>query len=322
MVATFAETRPIETRLRLDPEIMAGPIYRKYEKATRKVWDPKQLDYEPDRADWERMTDAQREGIVTITVRFEAGEQEVTDELLPMLAAAHALGRFDWVMYLSTFMVEEARHSEFFTLWHARVPGLSSREEKAKHWPLRDHTVDPSGRFTVGEPVYEGLPKYGHELGAAVQAGDKSAIEGAFVRFATLYCTWVEGVLTMPSYEIVIDTTEMWQALPALRLGFKNILGDEGRHITFGTHACRILIEEHPEYEAIAHEVIEEYRGNAVGMLEYQRNVPGLDLDKYQRQKARHYLNRCREMGITADQTLVDQILDPEIDFVVGVEAG
>jgi hypothetical protein len=36
----------------------------------------------------------------------------------------------------------------------------------------------------------------------------------------------------------------------------------------------------------------------------------------------RHYLNRCREMGITADQTLVGQILDPSIDFVVGVEAG
>jgi hypothetical protein len=68
--------------------------------------------------------------------------------------------------------------------------------------------------------------------------------------------------------------------------------------------------------------VIDEYRGNAIGMLEYQRNVPGLDLEKYQRQKARHYLNRCREMGIRADQSLVDQILDPAIDFVVGVEAG
>jgi len=68
--------------------------------------------------------------------------------------------------------------------------------------------------------------------------------------------------------------------------------------------------------------VIDEYRGNAVGMLEYQRKVPGLDLQKYQRQKARHYLNRCREMGVTADQSLVDQILDPELDFVVGVEAG
>ena len=61
----------------------------------------------------------------------------------------------------------------------------------------------------------------------------------------------------------------------------------------------------------LAYEVADrEHRGNAVGMLEYQRNVPGLDLEKYQRQKARHYLNRCREMGITADHTLVDQILD------------
>lgn len=321
-MTTFAELRPVETRFRLDPEIMAGPIYRKYEKATRKSWDAKQLDYERDRADWTRMTDAQREGIATITVRFEAGEQEVTDELLPMLAAAHTLGRFDWVMYMSTFMLEEARHSEFFTLWHARVADLARPEDKARHWPLREHTVDPTGRFQVGEPVYEGLPKYGQKLRAAVESGDDAAIEGAFVKFATLYCAWVEGVLTMPSYEIVIDTTELWEVLPTLRQGFKNILGDEGRHITFGTQACRILIETNPGLEALAHEVIDEYRGNAIGMLEYQRNVPGLELDKYQRQKARHYLNRCREMGITPDQSLVDQILDPEIDFVVGVEAG
>jgi hypothetical protein len=126
----------------------------------------------------------------------------------------------------------------------------------------------------------------------------------------------------MPSYEIVIDTTEMWGVLPELRKGFRRILADEGRHITFGTQSSRILIEKNPAYGALAQEVIDEYRGNAVGMLEYQRNVPGLDLDKYQRQKARHYLNRCREMGITPDQSLVDQILDPEIDFVVGVEAG
>ena len=57
-------------------------------------------------------------------------------------------------------------------------------------------------------------------------------------------------------------------------------------------------------------------------MLEYQRNVPGLDLDKYQRQKVRHYRNRCREMGVTADETLIAQILDPSIDFVTGVQAG
>ncbi|HLY50482.1 MAG TPA: hypothetical protein VKR21_14925 [Solirubrobacteraceae bacterium] len=321
-MTTFAELRPVESRFRLDREIMAGPIYRKYEKAARTVWDPKEFDYAVDAADWERMTADQRAGITTITVRFEAGEQEVTDELLPMLAAAHALGRFDWVMYISTFIHEEARHSEFFTLWHARVAGLYTPAEKAAFWPAREHTVDPHGRFTVGEPVYEGLPKYGGRLKSAVDSGDQAAIERAFVQFATLYCAWIEGVLTMPSYEIVIDTTELWDALPTLRRGFRRILGDEGRHITFGTQANRILIEQNPAYEALVHEVIDEYRANAVGMLEYQRNVPGLDLDKYQRQKTRHYLNRCREMGITPDQSLVDQILDPQIDFVVGVEAG
>ena len=128
-MATFAEIRPIESRLRFTREMMAGPIYRKYEKATRKVWDPKELDYTQEAEDWKRLSDSQHEGILTVTVRFEGGEQEVTDELLPMIAAAHALGRFDWVMFLSTFMVEEARHSEFFGLWHDRVAGILELEE-------------------------------------------------------------------------------------------------------------------------------------------------------------------------------------------------
>ena len=108
------------SRFLLDPELMAGAIYRKYEKATRKFWDPKDFDYTQDAADWERMSPEQREGIITITVRIEAGEEAVTDELLPMLAASHELGRFDWVMFLSTFMLDEARHSEFFNIWHRR----------------------------------------------------------------------------------------------------------------------------------------------------------------------------------------------------------
>lgn len=313
---------PAEARFLLTPELMAGSIYRKYEKATRKFWDPKDFDYEADATDWQRMTPEQRDGILTITVRIEAGEEAVTDELLPMLSASHTLGRFDWVMFLSTFMLDEARHSEFFNIWHRDVCGVTTPAEKAAHWPLRKQTVDPSGRFQVGEPVYEGIPRYGNALMAAVQTRDQRAIEEGFVRFSTLYNAWVEGVLTMPTYEIVMDTTGAWDVLPTLRAGFKGILADEGRHITFGTEACRILIEEHPEYEQLVHEIIDEYRGNAVGMLEYQRNVPGLDLDKYQRQKVRHYRNRCREMGVAADESLVEQILDPSIDFVTGVQAG
>jgi hypothetical protein len=83
-----------------------------------------------------------------------------------------------------------------------------------------------------------------------------------------------------------------------------------------------MLIEKDPSYEDAVHEVFDAYRGNIVGLVEYQKAVPGLDVGKYQTMKVRHYRNRCREMGVQPDDTLIEQILDPSIDFVVGVEAG
>lgn len=303
-------------------EMMRGPIYRKYEKAINGVWNPRDLDFTQDAEDWKRVSEEQQRQLLGITARFFAGEQRVADELVPMLAAAHALDRYDWTMFLSTFLMEEAKHSEFLALWHDRVAGILEPEEVTPYFLERAKTVDPTGRFEVKEVLHEGLPRYGRELTEAVRSGDVAGIEASFVRFVTLYNAFAEGVLTMPSYEILIDATELWGVCPALREGFRRVLADEGRHITFGTAAIRLLIERNPEYEELVHAVFDEFRGNIVGLVEYQKAVPGLDLEKYQVQKVRHYRNRCREMGVTPDETLVEQILDPEIDFVVGVEAG
>ena len=303
-------------------EMMRGPIYRKYEKAVSGVWNPRDLDYSRDAEDWQSLAAERRRALLGITVRFFAGEQRVTDELVPMLAAANALDRYDWVMFLSTFLMEEAKHSEFFALWHDRVVGILEPAEVAPYFLERGKTIDPTGRFEVKEVLHEGLPRYGRELMQAVHSGNTASVEAAFVRFAALYNAHAEGVLTMPSYEIVIDATTLWQVFPALREGFRRVLADEGRHITFGTSAIRLLIEKNPQHEDLVHGVFDEFRGNLVGLVEYQKAIPGLDLAKYQAQKVRHYRNRCREMGITPDESLIEQILDPEINFVVGVEAG
>jgi len=312
----------VTSRFHFSREMIAGPVYRKYEKAIRKMWSVEDIDFGRDALDWERITPEQRTGLLGVTVRFLAGEQAVTDELVPMLAAAHRLRRFDWTMFLSTFLMEEAKHAEFFMRWHERVVGVLDPEEVAAHFLVRGTTVDPTGRFTVRDVMYEALPDYGGRLMEAIHSGTDAEVERAFVQFSAAYNAFVEGVLTMPSYEIVIDTTERWDAFPALNRGFRLILSDEGRHITFGTMACRILLEKDPSYEEAVHEVFDAYRGNIVGLVEYQKAVPDLDLDKYQNMKVRHYRNRCREMGIAPDETLIEQILDPSIDFVVGVEAG
>jgi ribonucleoside-diphosphate reductase beta chain len=303
-------------------EAIEGPVYRKYEKAIRKFWSVEDLDFTQDARDWEGIDEEQKRGLLGVTVRFLAGEQNVTNELVPMLAAAQALRRFDWTVYLSTFLMEEAKHAEFFMRWHKDVVGVLEPEEVAQHFLVRGKTIDPSGRFEVRDVLHEALPYYGRRLLERTLEGDEAEIERAFVAFSAAYNAFVEGVLTMPSYEIVIDTTVSWNAFPTLRQGFRLILMDEGRHITFGTYACKVLIEKDPSYEEEVHRVFDKYRGNIVGLVEYQKAVPGLDLNKYQLMKVRHYRNRCREMGVTPDETLIEQILDPSIDFVVGVEAG
>jgi ribonucleoside-diphosphate reductase beta chain len=303
-------------------EMIEGLVYRKYQKAMRKFWSVEDLDFTQDALDWKTIDEDQKRGLLGVTVRFLAGEQNVTNELVPMLAAAQALRRFDWTVYLSTFLMEEAKHAEFFMRWHKEVVGALEPEEVAQHFLVRGNTIDPSGRFEVRDVLHEALPYYGRRLLESTLAGTEAEIERAFVAFSAAYNAFVEGVLTMPSYEIVIDTTTSWDAFPTLRQGFKLILMDEGRHITFGTYACKLLIEKDPSYEEEIHRVFDKYRGNIVGLVEYQKAVPGLDLSKYQVMKVRHYRNRCREMGITPDDTLIDQIVDPTIDFVVGVEAG
>ncbi len=303
-------------------EMMAGDIYRKYEKAIKKIWNPRDIDYSQDIEDWKGLSEDRRKGLLGVTVRFFAGEQVVAEDIVPMMRAARALGRYDWMMFLSTFAFEEAKHAEFFAHWHSKVVGILEPKEVLPYFLSRGKTVDPTGRFEIKEVAHEGLPRYGRELEAAVDSGDELEIERRLVRYATLYCAFVEGVLSMPSYEIVVDACTAWDGFPALKQGFRLILSDEGRHITFGTRVVRILLSSHPEFERDVHDAFDEFRGSVVGLVEYQRAVGDLDLDKYQNQKVRHYLNRCREMGVTPDQTLVDQILDPTIDFVVGVVAG
>ena len=257
----------IESKFHFSRELVSGEIYRKYEKAMRKHWTVEDLDFTQDALDWERVTPEQQKGLLGVTIRFLAGEQAVTDELVPMLAASHALRRFDWTMFLATFLLEEAKHAEFFMRWHEAVVGIVDPGEVAPHFLMRGKTVDPTGRFEVRDVMHEALPNYGRILHEAALGGTEKEIERAFVQFSAAYNGFVEGVLTMPSYEIVIDTTTQWDAFPTLKQGFKLILMDEGRHITFGTTACRMLIEKDPAYEEAVHEVFDAYRGNIVGLV-------------------------------------------------------
>src|SRR4029078_1928285 len=139
-------------------EAIEGPVYRKYEKAIRKFWSVEDLDFTQDAKDWETIDDEQKRGLLGVPAPFLAGEQNVTNELVPMLAAAQALRRFDWTVYLSTFLMEEAKHAQFFMRLHKEAVGVLEREEVPQHSLFRGKTIDPSGSLEVRDVLHEALP--------------------------------------------------------------------------------------------------------------------------------------------------------------------
>ena len=88
-------------------------------------------------------------------------------------------------------------------------------DEVAAHFLDRAQTVDPSGRFVVRDVLHEALPRYGRRAdGGRRWPATRRRSSEAFVRFSACYNAFAEGVLTMPSYEIVIDTCEDVGRLP------------------------------------------------------------------------------------------------------------
>jgi ribonucleoside-diphosphate reductase beta chain len=259
-------------------EVIEGPVYRKYEKAIRKFWSVEDLDFTQDARDWETIDDEQRRGLLGVTVRFLAGEQNVTNELVPMLAAAQALNRFDWTVYLSTFLMEEAKHAEFFMRWHDKVVGVLEPEEVAQHFLVRGKTSTRAGASRCATS----------SRGAALlrpQAAGDDAWRGRRPRSSA------------PSSRSPPPTTPSWKAssrcprtrssstrpragMPSRHCGqgFRLILMDEGRHITFGTYACKLLIEKDPSYEEEVHRVFDKLPRKHRRPGRVSKAVPGLDL--------------------------------------------
>src|SRR5712671_6784573 len=82
-----------------------------------KFWNPADIDFSRDRADWERLTEDERDAATRLCAQFIAGEEAVTQDIQPFMAAMRAEGRLGDEMYLTQFAFEEAKHVQVFRLW-------------------------------------------------------------------------------------------------------------------------------------------------------------------------------------------------------------
>ncbi|WP_226641752.1 R2-like ligand-binding oxidase [Mesobacillus subterraneus] len=225
------EQRTILTTSKRGLQIDSFP-FRLYQKAKKfGIWNPADIDFTQDQQDWKQLDAEQQNDILRLISQFQAGEEAVTLDLLPLIMAIAKEGRLEEEMFLTTFLFEEAKHTEFFRLV---LNALGETGDLSGH-----HTE------TYKRIFYEILPTSMDRL-----LTDQSA--EAIAEAATVYNMFVEGVLAETGYYSFYQNLETLGLMPGLLKGIGNLKRDESRHIGYGTFLLQRLICEHPHlYEFV-----------------------------------------------------------------------
>lgn len=203
-------------------DILPARLYHKAKKLG--VWDPRSIDFTQDILDWQRCTADEKDTLLQLTALFQAGEEGVTLDLLPLMMAIARDGYLEEEMFLTSFLWEEAKHIEFFRRWLDEV----AQERSDLH-----HYHTPNYR----KLFYEELPQTMHAL-----LTDHSL--QAQARAAVTYNMIIEGVLAETGYHSYFHMLERNNIMPGLRQGLEYIKRDESRHIAYGIFLISRLVAQ------------------------------------------------------------------------------
>ncbi|ABY36517.1 MAG TPA: R2-like ligand-binding oxidase [Chloroflexus aurantiacus] len=205
-----------------------SPPMRLFEKAKRfGIWNPSLIDLSRDIRDWEQLRDEERDLLLRLTALFQAGEEAVTLDLLPLIRTIAREGRLEEELYLTTFLFEEAKHTDFFARFIsevARVDPDLSRYHTASYRAL----------------IYEALPAALHRLDH-----DPSPLNLA--EASLTYNMIVEGVLAETGYHAYFTILDSQDIMPGTREGIRLLKQDESRHIAYGVYLLSRLIATDPQ---------------------------------------------------------------------------
>jgi ribonucleoside-diphosphate reductase beta chain len=245
-----------------------SPPMRLFEKAKRYgTWNPSEIDFTQDRLDWQRLNAEERDVLLRLTSLFVAGEEAVTLDLLPLIMTIAREGRVEEELYLTTFLWEEAKHTDFFQRLLSEVLEMDGADLTAYHTPNYQYLF------------YEALPEALNRLQT-----DSSA--QAQVIASVTYNMIVEGVLAETGYHAYFTMLRNNRLMPGNVEGILKLKQDESRHIAYGIFLISRLVAENPDLWTVAEARMNELLMPAVGVImeifEHYDPVPfGLQVDEF-----------------------------------------
>src|SRR2546421_10948208 len=164
-------------------------LYRRWES---QQWAVSDLDFGPDRANWLGSTDFEKESTLWGRRLFFTGEERVTATLAPFVWAAPTP---EIEVFLSTQMVDEARHTVFFQRWWHEVVGT-----KAKDMTTLLKEIRPEANEGYNILFYEKLPATAQRLASNPKDFD------AFVEGVTLYHIVIEATIALTGQRFELES--------------------------------------------------------------------------------------------------------------------
>lgn len=240
---------------------------RLFNKGNAKFWNPADIDFSQDIEDWNQLNDLEKYSVATLCSQFIAGEEAVTQDLQPFIAAMGAEGRFGDEMYLTQFCFEEAKHTQAFRLWMDAV-GLDT--------DLHEHVQDNPGYRAI---FYEILP----EVLNALHDDPSPANQ---VRASVTYNHVVEGSLALTGYFAWNKICRSRGILPGMQEIVQRIGDDERRHMAWGTFTCRRHVAADDNNWNVVEEQLQTLLPHALTQIQWRpddfpdEHPFGLDIDE------------------------------------------
>ena len=221
----------------------ASPPMRLYEKAKKLgIWNPTAIDLSKDQIDWAALMGDEKDLTLRLLAMFVAGEEAVTLDLLPLIEIIAREGRLEEELFLTTFLFEEAKHTDFFHRFLDEVTSKSPSPQLGEEQAVRGKTPDLSHYHTDSyrHIFYKALPE-------SLLGLKEDASPAAQIRASVTYNMVVEGVLAETGYHAFFTMLERNDLMPGLRSGISLLKQDESRHIAYGVYLLSRLVAGHPD---------------------------------------------------------------------------
>ena len=274
------------------------PPMRLWRKAKRHgIWNPEDIDFGQDVADWQQLSAEERQTLVHLSSLFQAGEESVTLDLLPLIQVIAAEGRLEEEMFLTAFLWEEAKHVELFRRFLDEVAGDSSDLSRFHGDSYR----------TI---FYDQLPR------AMARLRDDPS-PAAQAEASVTYNMIVEGVLAETGYHAYHASLVRNGILPGMQQAVAHLKSDEARHLAYGVFLLsRLVAEGGDEIWQIIEARMGELLAPAIGIIgeffaAYDPMPFGLEMEEFTDFATRQFQSRLQRIEKARRQTL-EEICHPE----------